>query len=104
MPNPRPARSAPMVDRIAQALAAADGQAIDADPQRYRRLAIASLQPLAVPTEAMIEAAHQVVWFDAKWAIDSRRDFRRAVRAMITHAIAEAQTTDGDCPDPAAPR
>jgi hypothetical protein len=93
-----------MVDRIAQALAVADGQSLDADLQRYRRLAIASLKPLAVPTEAMIDAAHEVVWFDAKWAIDSRRDFRRAVRAMITHTIAEAQAPDGGCPDPAVPR
>jgi hypothetical protein len=32
-----------MVDRIAQALAKADGETVDADPGRYRRLAIASL-------------------------------------------------------------
>jgi hypothetical protein len=49
------------------------------------------LKPLVVPTEAMIDAAHQAVWFDAFWAINSRRDFRRAVRAMITYAITEGQ-------------
>jgi hypothetical protein len=49
------------------------------------------LKPLVVPSEAMIDAAHQAVWFDAFWAINSRRDFRRAVRAMITYAITEGQ-------------
>jgi hypothetical protein len=48
-----------------------------------------------VPSEAMIDAAHLAVWFDAEWAINSRRDFRRAVRAMITHAISEGQPGDG---------
>ena len=48
-----------MVDRIALALAKADGQALAADPTRYRRLAIASLQPLITPSEAMIDAAHE---------------------------------------------
>jgi hypothetical protein len=68
-----------MVDRIAQALAEADGEAVDADPGRYRRLALASLEPLMVPTEAMIDAAHGAVQFDAAWAINNRRDFRRVV-------------------------
>jgi hypothetical protein len=80
-----------MVDRIALAIAKADGQALEEDPTRYRRLAIAALKPLVVPSEAMIDAAHQAVWFDAFWAINSRRDFRRAVRAMITYAINEGQ-------------
>jgi hypothetical protein len=75
-----------MVDRIALALAKAEGQALTADPVRYRRLAVASLRPLTVPSEA-----HEAVWFDATWAINSRRDFRRAVRAMITQAILEGQ-------------
>jgi hypothetical protein len=34
-------------------------------------------------TEAMVDAAHEVVWFDAFWAIDSRADFKTAVQAMI---------------------
>lgn len=87
------AESVSMVDRIALALAKADGQDLAADPARYRRLALAALRPLAVPSEAMIDAAHQAVWFDAEWAINNRRDFRRAVRAMITHAIDEGQGT-----------
>ena len=95
MPRQRLAKPASMVDRIAQALAEADGEAVDADPGRYRRLALASLEPLMVPTEAMIDAAHEAVQFDAAWAINSRRDFRRAVRAMITRAKTEGQGTDG---------
>jgi hypothetical protein len=47
-----------MVDRIALALAKAEGQALTADPVRYRRLAVASLKPLTVPSKAMIDAAH----------------------------------------------
>jgi hypothetical protein len=39
----------------------------------------------------MIDAAHQAVWSDAFWAISSRRDFRRAVRAMITYAMREGE-------------
>lgn len=91
MPKQRVAASETIVDRIALALAKADGQAVADDPVRYRRLAVAALRPLAVPSETMIDAAHEAVWFDAEWAISSRQDFRRAVRAMITYAITEGQ-------------
>lgn len=84
-----------MVDRIALALAKAEGRAVADDPTRYRHLAIAALQPLAAPSEAMIDAAHEAVWSDAFWAINSRPDFRKAVRAMITYAITEGQGADG---------
>jgi hypothetical protein len=70
----RPAAPTTMVVRIALALAKAEGQALTADPLRYRRLAVASLKPLTVPSEAMIDPAHEAVWFDAAWAINSRRD------------------------------
>jgi hypothetical protein len=72
-----------MVDRIAHAIAEADGGDFQADPARYRRLALAALQPLASPTEAMIDAAHQAVSFDDAWAINNRSDFKRAVKAML---------------------
>jgi hypothetical protein len=94
MPRQRVGKSVTMIDRIALAIAKADSQALAADQLRYRRLAVAALKPLAVPSEAMIDAAHQAVWFDAEWAISSRRDFRRAVRAMIMHAITEGQGAD----------
>jgi hypothetical protein len=83
-----------MAERIARELAKADDETFEANPSRYRRLAIASLKALAVPTEAMIDAAHDAASFDAHWAINSRRDFRRAVRAMAAQAITEAQAID----------
>ena len=57
---------------------------------RYRRLAVAALKPLLHPTEAMITAAHEAVWFDAFWAINSRADFKKAVRAMMASAIKQS--------------
>jgi hypothetical protein len=85
----RPDQPAIMADRIAHVLAKADGTTLAADPERYRRLAIAALKTLIVPTEAMIRAAHAAVWFDDAWAIANGTDFRRAVRAMIMQAITE---------------
>ncbi len=77
-----------MIDQISHAIAEADGSSFQADPERYRRLAMAALQPLASPTEAMIDAAHKAASFDDIWAINSRRDFKRAVKAMLaTSAI-----------------
>lgn len=84
-----------MIDRIAHAIAEADGGDFQADPARYRRLAVAALQPLTSPTEAMIEAAHQAVWFDAAWAVNNRRDFKRAVKAMITAAAIKPNNQSG---------
>ena len=78
-----------MVDLIARAIAAADGGDFQADSPRYRRLALAALKPMANPTQAMIDAAHEAVWVDAARAINSRRDFRRAVKAMFTAAVSE---------------
>ena len=72
MPKQRLEHPAAMADRIAQALAKADGEAFAADQGRYRRLAVAALEPPFVPSEAMIDAAHEAVWSDAEWAIGSR--------------------------------
>ena len=80
-----------MVDRIAHAIAAADGGDFQADPARYRRLALAALQPLASPTVAMIDAAHQAVSFDDAWAINNRSDFKRAVKAMLAASAAKRE-------------
>ncbi len=95
MTKPRPPQPIFMAERIARELAKADGEPFEANPSRYRRLAIASLKTMAVPTEAMIDAAHEAASFDDHWAINSRRDFRRAVRAMAAQAITEAQAMDG---------
>jgi hypothetical protein len=78
-----------MVQQIAEAIANADGVDLQTDPARYRRLALAALQPLVKPTETMIDAAHEAVWFDAEWAINNRRDFKKAVRAMVAAAMKE---------------
>jgi hypothetical protein len=67
-----------MLDQIAEAIAAADGAEVRGDPDRYRRLASAALKPLVKPTDAMIDAAHEAVWSDGFWAINSRRDFQKA--------------------------
>jgi len=79
-----------MIERIGQAIAVADGADFQADQVRYRRLAAAALQPLLHPTEAMIDAAHEAVWFDAFWAINSRADFKKAVKAMIAFTLQQS--------------
>jgi hypothetical protein len=76
-----------MVGQIARAIATADGVEFEDDPGRFHRLALAALQPLSRPTEAMVDAAHEAVWSDAYWAINSRADFKEAVRAMIQAAM-----------------
>ena len=76
-----------MIEQVARAIAKADGARFEDDPARFRRLALAALKPLARPTEAMVDAAHAAVEFDDHWAINSRADFRRAVRAMIKAAM-----------------
>jgi hypothetical protein len=78
-----------MVDQIARAIATADGVEFDDDPVRFRRLASAALKPLTRPTEAMVDAAHEAVWSDSYWAINSRADFRKAERAMVRQAMKE---------------
>ena len=89
MPRQSGAVSTTMLDLVGQAIAAADGAEFQADPARYRRLALAALGPLGKPTEEMVDAAHDAASFDAQWAINSRRDFRRAVKAMIALAQRE---------------
>lgn len=83
MPRQSEGASRSMVDLVGSAIAEADGADFQTDPNRYRRLAMAALAPLAKPTEGMVDAAHAAASFDAQWAINSRRDFRRAVKAMI---------------------
>lgn len=81
-----------MLDQITKAIARADGGDVRTDADRYRRLAMTALKLLTKPTEVMIDAAHEAVWFDAFWAINSRADFRKAVRAMV---LAAMNDTDG---------
>jgi hypothetical protein len=85
----QPVTTASMVDQIARAIAMADGAMFEDDPGRFRRLALAALNPLTRATEAMVGAAYEAVRFDEHWAADSRRDFKKAVRAMIRAAMDE---------------
>lgn len=94
MPPRIPPNRTTMIERIGRAIADADGSNFSTDPDRYRRLARATLTALATPTKAMIDAAHEAVWFDAAWAINSRRDFQRAVKAMLAAAAVETDNPD----------
>ena len=78
-----------MVEQIGRAIAEADGASFERDAVRFRRVATAALQPLTRPTDTMVDAAHEAVSFDGAWAINSRRDFTKAVRAMIRTAMDE---------------
>lgn len=89
MPRQSGVVSTTMLDLVAKAIAVADEVEFLADPAKYRQLARAALGPLAKPTEAMVDAAHEAASFDAHWAINSRRDFKRAVKAMIAQAQRE---------------
>lgn len=85
--------AASMIDQIADAIAKADGTDLQTARARYRRLALAAMRRLAKPTNGMIDAAHAAVWSDGLWAINSRRDFQKAVRAMIQAAMKEGGGT-----------
>ena len=85
----RSVSTAGMVDQVGRAIATAESADFDGTPPHYRKLARAALSPLTRPTEAMIDAAHEAVWFDGFWAINSRADFKKAVRAMIRAALSE---------------
>jgi hypothetical protein len=65
-------------ERAACAAAKADCAAGDADH--------AVIAEFAKPTDAMIDSAYEAVRFDEAWAINSRRDFSKAVRAMVQTA------------------
>ena len=58
-----------MINQIAHAIAEADGSDFQAEPARYRRLAVAALQPLANPTDAMIDAAHKAASLKCSTAV-----------------------------------
>jgi hypothetical protein len=50
-------------------------------------MADAVIAEFARPTDAMIDAAYEAVRFDEAWAINSRRDFVKALKAMVRVAI-----------------
>jgi hypothetical protein len=73
-------RAARAVARVAH-VSAAD------NADRYARMADAVIAEFAKPTDAMIDAAYEAVRFDEAWAINSRRDFVKAVKAMVRSAL-----------------
>ena len=77
------------VERLARTLAKVDENDFEKDPERYRRLARAAMIELQKPTPDMIPAAYEAVRFDEGWAVNSGRDFKRGVKAMIDAALAK---------------
>lgn len=57
------------------------------DMDRYIRMADAVIAEFAKPTEDMIDAAYESVRFDEAWAINSRRDFVKALKAMVRSVL-----------------
>lgn len=70
MPGQSEAVGTTILDLVGQAIAAADEVEFQADPGRYRRLALAALGPLRKPTEAMVYSSHQAASFDARCALE----------------------------------
>jgi hypothetical protein len=50
-------------------------------------MAGAVIAEFAKPTDAMIDATYEAVRFDEAWAINSRRTFIKAVKAMVRSAL-----------------
>lgn len=75
------------VERLALTLAKVDERDFEKEPERYRLLARAAMTELQKPTPDMISAAYEAVRFDEGWAVNSGRDFKRGVKAMIDAAL-----------------
>ena len=75
------------VERLALTLAKVDESDFEKQPERYRLLARAAMTELQKPTPDMISAAYEAVRFDEGWAVNSGRDFKRGVKAMIDAAL-----------------
>ena len=74
-------------ERAARAVAKVDRGSSADNADRYTRMADAVIAEFAKPTDAMIDAAYEAVRFDEAWAINSRRDFVKAVKAMVRPAL-----------------
>jgi hypothetical protein len=79
--------AADFVERVALTLAKVDECDFEKDPERYRLLARAAMAELQKPTPDMISAAYEAVRFDESWAINTGRDFKKGVKAMIDAAL-----------------
>ena len=82
---------ADFVERLALTLAKVDECDFEKDAERYRLLARAAMTELQKPTPDMISAAYEAVRFDESWAINSGRDFKKGVKAMIDAALHPAR-------------
>jgi hypothetical protein len=67
------AETGTMIDRIGQAVAAADNGDFEVDKARYRRLASVALKPLTRPSEAMVDAAIAGLLAAAFWFLYYRQ-------------------------------
>jgi hypothetical protein len=83
----RPISPASTVDQVGSAIAKADRADFDSDSPLLSKVGIGGAQAIDRPTEAMVDAAHEAVSSDAFWAINSRADFKKAVRVMIQAAM-----------------
>ena len=81
------ASSNDFVERLARALAKIDQSEFAENPERFTLLARAAMTELQKPTPDMISAAYEAVKFDQSWAINSGRDFKKGVKAMIDAAL-----------------
>ena len=73
--------------RAARAIAKVDRESAADSADRHMRMADAVIAEFAKPTDAMIDAAYEAVRFDEAWAINSRRNFVKAVKAMVRSAL-----------------
>jgi hypothetical protein len=75
------------VERLARTLAKIDQSEFVENPERFKLLARGAMTELRNPTPEMISAAYEAVRFDESWAINSGRDFKKGVKAMIDAAL-----------------
>jgi hypothetical protein len=73
--------------RAARAVAKVDRESAADSADRHMQMADAVIAEFAKPTDAMIDAAYEAVRFDEAWAINSRRTFVKAVKAMVRSAL-----------------
>jgi hypothetical protein len=73
--------------RAARAIANVARESAADSADCYIRMADAVIAEFAKPTDAMIDAAYEAVRFDEAWAINSRRAFVKAVKAMVRSAL-----------------
>ena len=73
--------------RAVRAIAKVDRESAEDSAHRHMRMADAVIAEFAKPTNAMIDAAYEAVRFDEAWAINSRRTFVKALKAMVLSTL-----------------